>query len=151
MNTLYILCDEKLYSSYYSNVKNHTDDSGFDLFCPDDIVIPPKSLSNKIDLKIRCRLENKDGIIIPYQVYPRSSMGSKTPLRLSNSVAIIDSMYRGNIMVLVDNFSDSEWNISKGDRLVQCVAFDGESIKSKPVSSIDSTERGEGGFGSTGK
>jgi dUTP pyrophosphatase len=151
IHTLHILCDEKVYSEYYTSPKNHLDDSGFDLFCPEDLIIHPKSFSTRIDLKIKCRLENTLGISIPWKIYPRSSMGSKSPLRLSNSVAIIDSMYRGNVMILVDNLSDVPWKISKGDRLVQCVAFDGKSIRSKYTCSIDSTERGEGGFGSTGK
>ena len=48
-----------------------------------------------------------------YYLYPRSSMGSKTPLRLSNSVGIIDAGYRGNIIGVVDNISDREnYNIN---------------------------------------
>ena len=90
----------------------------------------------------------------PYKLYPRSSMGSKTPLRLSNQIGVIDSGYRGNLMACTDNISDKEYTINKYDRLLQIVAFTGEPIIVKMVNSIDeldSTKRGSDGFGSTGR
>ena len=90
----------------------------------------------------------------PYKLYPRSSMGSKTPLRLSNQIGVIDSGYRGTLMACTDNISDKEYKINKHDRLLQIVAFTGEPVIVKIVDSIDelnSTQRGAGGFGSTGR
>lgn len=150
MNTLYINCEEELYN-FYVKSENFITDSGFDLYCVEDQVIKSGSRSNKVNLKVRCRLENSDGSHVGYMLFPRSSMGSKTPLRLSNSVGVIDSTYRGYIMGLVDNLSTEDYQIKKGDRLFQLVAFDGKPISCVYEPILDETERGGSGFGSTGK
>ena len=87
---------------------------------------------------------------LPFYIYPRSSI-SKTPLRLANSVGIIDSGYRGELIAVFDNISDYEHIILPGTRLVQvCLP----SLLPFSVKLVDddflTTERGEGGFGSTG-
>ena len=165
---LNIKCDVDLYNEFYKleDYSNYTkkSDCGFDLFCPDDITIPAKSLSNKIDLKIICSLmsipesaiydfylDKNKYKYVGYKIYPRSSMGSKTPLRLSNSVGIIDPEYRGNIMILLDNHSDQDYKIQRGDRLVQIVSFSGEPIACCYAETLNKTSRGTGGFGSTGR
>ena len=100
---------------------------------------------------------NPDGTKSPvcYYLYPRSSTGAKTPLRLSNSVGIIDTGYRGNIIAIFDNLTINDYNVSEGDRLVQICAPNIEyPLKLNIVSKLESlgiTERGEGGLGSTGK
>jgi len=81
---------------------------------------------------------------------PRSSMGSKTPLRLSNSIGIIDSGYRGELIAVVDNNSNKDYSITKGDRLVQVVPFDGTGVSKLLLDNVNSTVRGDNGFGSTG-
>jgi len=80
---------------------------------------------------------------------PRSSI-SKTPLRLSNSIALIDAGYRGEIMAAVDNIKDDIFYIKKGQRLFQLVSMDGSPINLELVNELTQTTRGEGGFGSTG-
>ena len=80
----------------------------------------------------------------------RSSI-SKTPLRLSNAVGLIDAGYRGEIMAAVDNIKDSSYRLEKGQRLFQLVSMNGESIHFDLVDTLSDTLRGEGGFGSTGK
>ncbi len=90
----------------------------------------------------------------PFKLYPRSSMGSKTPLRLSNQIGVIDSGYRGSLMACTDNISDKEYVINKHDRLLQIVSFTGEPMIVNIVNSVDElnyTKRGDGGFGSTGR
>ena len=95
-----------------------------------------------------------------YYMYPRSSI-SKTPLRLANSVGIIDSGYRGDLMAKVDNIngfscdSDSgdsvDYVVSQHSRLFQVCAPDLSPFASvEIVDSLDDTTRGAGGFGSTG-
>ena len=95
---------------------------------------------------------------VGYYLYPRSSTGTKTPLRLSNSVGIIDSGYRGNIIAAFDNrdsSNDGDFKVEKGSRVVQICPPE----LSYPVlveivdneSDLGTTNRGEGGFGSTGK
>ena len=81
---------------------------------------------------------------------PRSSI-SKTPLRMANSIGIIDAGYRGEIMAAVDNISDEDYMISPGDRLFQLVHPTLYPIHASVESNLSDTERGEGGFGSTGK
>ena len=76
---------------------------------------------------------------------------SKTPLRLSNSIGLIDGGYRGEIMASCDNIKDFIFDIKKGDRLFQLVATDNSPISYQLVDGLSNTSRGSGGFGSTGK
>jgi dUTP pyrophosphatase len=85
------------------------------------------------------------------KIVPRSSIGMKTGLRLSNSVGVIDADYRGEIGVLYDNFSDSDYEIKAGDRIAQMWVEPVYNFKPIEVSNLPDTERGSGGFGSTGK
>ena len=84
-----------------------------------------------------------------YYLYPRSSI-SKTPLRMSNSVGIIDWGYRGDIMAAIDNLSDEDYHIEKKTRLFQICSPTLQRIKEiEIVNDLDNTDRGDGGFGST--
>ena len=94
-----------------------------------------------------------------YYMYPRSSL-SKTPLRLANSVGIIDSGYRGPLIGMFDmiyrgtSHPNTSYIISKYDRLLQICAPNLCPILVKwteDVSDLGITSRGEGGFGSTGR
>ena len=80
---------------------------------------------------------------------PRSSI-SKTPLRQCNSIGLIDAGYRGEIMAAVDNIKDKPFTLETGQRLFQLVAMDGSPIHFELVDELTETDRGEGGFGSTG-
>lgn len=91
---------------------------------------------------------------VSFKIYPRSSMGSKTPLRLANSVGVIDSGYRGNLKACIDCYGSLDYTINEYDRLVQIVAFSGRPIFVKIVDNLDDlgkTIRMDNGFGSTGK
>ncbi|KAI4838394.1 deoxyuridine 5'-triphosphate nucleotidohydrolase [Plasmodium brasilianum] len=83
-----------------------------------------------------------------FLLFPRSSI-SKTPLRLANSIGLIDAGYRGEIIAALDNTSNEEYVIKKNDKLVQLVSFTGEPLSFELVDELDETSRGEGGFGST--
>jgi len=123
----------------------HEGDAGLDLFIIDKMTIKP-GLSGLIKLQIACEnIDNK-----PYLLLPRSSI-SKTNLRLSNSIGLIDAGYRGEIMAAVDNIKSEEYTIEPGQRLFQLVAFDGSPISFELVDELSETSRGAGGFGSTGK
>lgn len=87
---------------------------------------------------------------ISYFIYPRSSI-AKTKLRLANSVGVVDSGYRGEIMAALDNISDQEYIVPRGMRLVQLVAPAGNITRVTVVESFDQTVRGAGGFGSTNR
>jgi dUTP pyrophosphatase len=130
--------------NYYSSQKE-SDDSGLDLVCPETVVIPAKTFGTKIKLGIKCEPQEKHG----YYLYPRSSI-YKTPIRLANSVGIIDYGYRGEIMAVVDNLSDNDYEITENTRLFQLVGPDLKPIQIELVSNLSKTNRGEGGFGSSG-
>jgi len=160
MNTLYakIVGENKLVSNYSKCITNYSDDCGFDLYCPIKLTVPPKAISFKIDLMIQTLLTDGNDNDIGYMLVPRSSMGSKTPLRLCNSIGIIDPGYRGNVMMFVDNMSEHDYIIEIGDRLGQIVSFNGNPTKCRIVTSFDGTDnindfdkRGNNGFGSSGR
>ena len=133
----------------YSNHRHYKQgDVGLDLFFPEDVLISPGK-PTMIDLGIQC--EGKMGdVSVPYYLYPRSSI-SKTPLRMANSVGIIDAGYRGNIMVAVDNISDISYQIQKGQRLFQICPWMDLEVDLEVVDYLSVTERGNDGFGSTGQ
>ena len=139
-------------TNLYSNHQHYNPgDSGLDLFCPETITINPGE-TVKINLQINCEalhdtIENTN---VSYYLYPRSSI-IKTPLRLANSVGIIDAGYRGDIIACVDNIKSESYTVNKGDRLFQICAGNLEPIEFQLVNDLSNTQRGLGGFGSTGK
>ena len=134
-----------LAKEYYSKHNHfHKGDAGLDLYILKDQTIKAGE-TVKIKLGISC--ENIDGK--GYLLFPRSSI-SKTPLRLANSIGLIDWGYRGEIMAVCDNIKDYDFSISKGDRLFQIVSSDMSSIEFEIVYKLSETTRGSGGFGSTG-
>jgi len=84
-------------------------------------------------------------------VFPRSSLASKHGISLSNCVGVIDSDYRGELKIAVINHSDESFIIKNGDRIAQLVIIPVCSAEFIEEDSLSETERGEGGFGSTGK
>ena len=137
----------------YISGENPYMDAGFDLFVPQDICVYAGSSSNKVDHGIKCAM-TLNGVPTAFYLYPRSSTGSKTPLRLSNSVGIIDSGYRGNIIAMFDNMSCNNYNVSSNDRLTQIcgpnIMYPIWPVLVDNVEELGTTSRGDGGFGSTG-
>ena len=152
-----------------NNEKSTSDDfcfdAGFDLYNTESIV------SNGcqtiiVDYKIQCAMKvciNGIERYVGYYLYCRSSTGSKTPLRLSNSVGIIDSGYRGNIKACFDNINNSDINsgsnnfvLKQEERYTQLCPPNLEyPMKVVIVDNISDlgkeTIRGYGGFGSSGQ
>ena len=122
----------------------HDGDAGLDLFVVHEQVIDPGKTA-KIHLQIAC--ESKENL--PYLLMPRSSI-SKTPLRLSNSIGLIDPGYRGEIIAVVDNIKSKPSTVKPKQRLFQLVAMNGSPIHFSLVDQLSDTSRGTGGFGSTG-
>ena len=83
-------------------------------------------------------------------VYARSSLGLKKGITLPNAVGVIDSDYRGEILVALVNISDEEYTISPGERIAQLVITPVIQASLECVDELPETERGTGGFGSTG-
>ena len=83
-------------------------------------------------------------------VYARSGLASKHGIAPANCVGVIDSDYRGEIKVALKNHSDREFTVAPGDRIAQMVIAPIAVASFEAVSELDDTERGSGGFGSTG-
>ncbi|NQU27059.1 MAG: dUTP diphosphatase [Candidatus Marinimicrobia bacterium] len=136
---------DKECEQYYQNHRHfHDGDAGLDLFVIDEMHIQGNTTAF-IHFKIACENLNRE----PYYLMPRSSI-SKTPLRMSNSIGLIDAGYRGEIIAAVDNIRQEDYTIQPGQRLFQVVAVDGSPISFRLVNELSETSRGAGGFGSTG-
>ena len=122
----------------------HNGDAGLDLYVLENLHYEPGE-TKAIKLGISC--EPEDGIA--YYLFPRSSI-SKTPLRMANSIGLIDGGYRGEIMAVCDNIKSEAYTAEKGQRLFQLVATDSSPIQYELVENLEMTTRGTGGFGSTG-
>jgi dUTP pyrophosphatase len=137
-------------------------DAGFDLIVPSEVVFNRDVDSKFIDMGIKtemlyCDVSRDVVISTGYYVYPRSSI-SKTPLMLANHVGIVDSGYRGSLigafrmLLPLDSTEDESYTVEKYTRLLQichpslCPVF----VVFVDEEQLSSTERGAGGFGSTG-
>jgi dUTP pyrophosphatase len=138
-------------TEFYSSRKQYSSDSGFDLCFPSSFKVPKHS-TVMVDLEVAVRVEkvNVEGWSNGFWLIPRSSI-CKTPLRMSNSVGLIDAGYRNTLKVSVDNIGDEDFFVEKGQRLFQLVAADLQPWTYEIVETLDETERGQSGFGSTGK
>jgi dUTP pyrophosphatase len=84
-------------------------------------------------------------------IYARSGIANKRGLAPSNKVGVVDSDYRGEIMVSLHNHSNEEQSIIDGERIAQMVIAPFLKVEYTEVDELTGTARGEGGFGSTGK
>ena len=84
------------------------------------------------------------------QIRPRSGLALKKGITVLNSPGTIDADYRGEVMVLLINFSNEDFIIQDGERIAQMVIARYEQGEFVEVSELDETERGTGGYGHTG-
>ena len=134
-------------------------DAGFDLFAPSQNNFEYDKV-NKLDLNVVCSAimftEKGKSFNTGYYMYPRSSL-SKTRLRLANSTGIIDAGYRGHLMGMFDivRYTSDDYCGDKFDRYLQICAPGLVPIVVNIVDSLEylgeQTERGQDGFGSTGR
>ena len=85
------------------------------------------------------------------QIRPRSGLAAKHGITVLNSPGTIDADYRGEIKVILVNLSNEPFTIESGERIAQMIVARYELIEWQPVEELGATERGAGGFGSTGK
>ena len=85
------------------------------------------------------------------QVRPRSGLAAKHGITVLNSPGTIDADYRGEVCVILVNLSQTPFEIVPGERIAQLVVASFEQVRWESVEVLDSTERGAGGFGSTGR
>ena len=138
-------------------LNNHFYDAGFDISTPTPYSCA-QGIVTKINFQVRCAAQmvcdTGRHFPIGFHMYPRSSL-SNTPLRLANSVGIIDSGYRGDLIGAFECRTPSpQYVVLKQDKLVQICAPGLVPIIVELVDSLQElgdTARGEGGFGSTGR
>ncbi len=85
------------------------------------------------------------------QVRPRSGLAIKHGITVLNTPGTVDADYRGEIKVILVNLSDQPFEILPGERIAQMVIARHETVQWEETDSLDATQRGAGGFGSTGK
>lgn len=168
--------NNNLHRLYVNSVEKHNQhilenptqfNSGFDMFVTEVIPLANGNMG-LIDFKVACSAklykQHRDqnfhySVNSGFYVYPRSSI-SKTELRLANNVGIIDSGYRGNLMGFFDvvpverRFNTQSPEITFGNRITQICAPGLQPIYVVMVDSLEElgeTQRGSGGFGSTGR
>lgn len=153
--------DNQVKTNYTNHVNTHNNkifsnpyciDAGFDLISPGDVLECVSTTVNKVNFQIQCMatVETSNGSYnTGYYLYPRSSV-IKTPLRLANSVGIIDAGYRGNIIGAFDCTDTTTYEIAPYTRLAQLCAPGLMPLVVEIVDELTETERGDGGFGSTG-
>ena len=114
------------------------------------------NLAESITLKPLARTLVKTGLFIELpegyeaQVRPRSGLAYKKGITILNSPGTIDADYRGEIGVILVNLSEEEFVIENGERVAQLVIAKHEQAQWAEVENLDETDRGAGGFGSTG-
>jgi len=134
-----------------------------------DISLPAYSTEGSSGMDIRAAVNNEEIIqsgkvkLIPtniaveiskgfeIQVRPRSGLAAKYSIGVLNSPGTIDSDYRGEVKIILFNFGENNFVVKRGDRIAQLVLAKTYSAKIIEPSNLIETERGEGGFGHTGK
>ena len=114
--------------------------------CEAPIIIPAKA-RGKVPTGIAIEIPDPEMVAL---VFPRSGLASKHGIALSNAVGVIDSDYRGEIICLVKNDSELDFVVNPGDRIAQLGFFPINRVSWEEVGELDETDRGTGGFGSTG-
>lgn len=134
-----------------------------------DIPLPHYATEGSAGMDIRAAVENniilKAGkiILVPtnlsveipsgyeIQVRPRSGLAAKNGIGILNSPGTIDSDYRGEIKIILFNFGEEDFIINRGDRIAQLILNKVYRANISESKNLSETERGEGGFGHTGK
>jgi dUTP pyrophosphatase len=119
-------------------------DAGMDLVATEILKDTPEQITYGTGLA----MEIRDGFV--GLVFPRSSI-RKTGLQLSNSVGVIDSGYRGELQATFNKVFGGDNFYKVGDRIAQIIIIPYPQIEFEEVEELSDSERGEGGFGSTGK
>ena len=116
--------------------------------CIDAPVVIPAGARTVIPSGIAIALPSPDYVAL---LFSRSGMGIKSGISLSNSVGVIDSDYRGEIGVGLHNTSDADYTVNPGDRIAQLMITPVIRPTVTLVDELPASERGAGGFGSTGR
>tara|TARA_B100001939_G_scaffold341126_1_gene350300 strand:+ start:430 stop:852 length:423 start_codon:yes stop_codon:yes gene_type:complete len=134
---------KKLHPDAIVPQRAHDSDAGMDVYTIEDIRIPARS-DVLTGLGLACKFPKGHALL----VYNKS--GRATKLKLDKGAEVIDAGYRGEIHVHLFNHSDNNVVIRKGEKLAQMILVPIWSGQPVEVDELDETERGDGGFGSSG-
>ena len=123
----------------------HEGDAGMDVRSVDDLEIAPGARA-----LVRTGLVIMLPIGYEAQVRPRSGLALKHGVTVLNTPGTIDAGYRGEVGIILANFGDAPFAVVKGDRIAQIVIAPVTTAGIAEAETVDETERGGGGFGSTG-
>ena len=126
--------------------KAHADDAAFDLRSRVDMTVPVNK-STLVPTGVFIELP----INYEAQVRPRSGLALKYNITLTNSPGTVDAGYRGEVGVIMFNHGPEEFTIKRGDRIAQMVIAELPVVELEVVKALSDSDRGEGGFGSTGR
>ncbi len=124
--------------------KLHKSDAGYDLHSLDKYTLKPKEI-----YKVRTGISIEIPVNYAGLVLPRSGLSTKHGITLINSPGLIDSGYRGELLVPLVNHSDQEYKITKAERIAQLVIIRTLSVDFERTEDLDGSDRNEKGFGST--
>lgn len=127
-------------------VKGTNNSAGYDVVASENVILKPwqsSMVSTNLFIEIEQGYEG--------QLRSRSSLSTKHRLILLNGIGTIDSDYRGEIKVPLLNLGNEEYQINKGDRIAQLVFNKLVDVEHLEVERLEESERGKGGFGSTGR
>jgi dUTP pyrophosphatase len=118
----------------------------FDLVSVNEVMIIPGR--EHVALKTGLAFEIPEGYVM--MVYSRSGHGFKNGIRLANGTGVIDSDYRGEVMVKMHNVGKNSLLVKAGERIAQAMIIPALQVELEVVDELSDTARGSGGFGSTG-
>ena len=123
----------------------HPGDAGADLFANEDVILPAGGSGM---IKTGISIELPAGI--EAQVRPRSGLAAKHAVTVLNAPGTIDEGYRGEVCVILINHGEESFMIEKGMKIAQMVVKPVITVEVEEVEELSDTQRGDGGFGSTG-
>ena len=126
--------------------KAHPDDAGYDLYSRIDAVLEPLS---GMAIPVGFAIELPAGY--EAQIRPRSGLAAKHHITVTNSPGTVDANYRGEIKAILYNLGKEPFIIQRGDRIAQMVICELPEIELVEATELSETDRGSGGFGSSGE
>lgn len=124
----------------------HDGDACFDLYAIEDVTVGPLT---PVMVRTGLAFEIPDGMVM--KIYPRSSLAVKEHMMLANCVGVVDSGYRGEVFVPLIAFAGHTKKVKAGQRIAQAEITRTYEFKFIEADTLTDSERGEGGFGSSGK
>lgn len=139
---------QKLHPDAQLPVRATAQSAGYDLhaYLEQDVVLQPGEI-RKIPTGIAAAPSRKDVMLC---IFPRSGLASKFGISLANAVGVVDSDYRGELLVPLVNLGKEDFTVQNGMRIAQLVVVPVLFPTCQEVESLDETERGSNGFGASG-